>query len=105
MKPHAGPMIYELNRVVIDPASAADFEAAFANAAALLRTARGCRGASLLRCIEEAGRYQIGVTWETLADHREHYPAGDVAPRVRALVLPFIRSAEMLHYETALPDG
>ena len=95
-------MIWETNTVRVDADQAAAFEAAFADAAVLLKGAEGCEAVELLRCVEIAGRYQVRVRWRALTDHVDTYPMGIVAPRVRALVSRFIREAEPLHYVVAL---
>lgn len=92
-------MIFEINTIRSSGTRGGDFEAAFAEAAALLRTVQGCRSARLLRCVEQPGRYQIEIGWDRLEDHVDHYPATEQAAKVRARLLPLIESADMAHYE------
>lgn len=98
-------MVMEVNIVEIDPAQATAFETAFADAARLLRQAQGCKQVRLLRCLEHPGRYQVQLRWATLADHVDRYREGPIAPQVRAIVAPFLRKADPMHFEVvALPD-
>lgn len=92
-------MVLEINMVDVHPGREGAFEAAFAEAAPLLRRVRGCVGIELSRCVERPGRYQVRVEWETLADHRDHYPTTAEAGQVRALLLPLIAAAEPAHFE------
>lgn len=91
-------MISEINRVTILPGREAEFENAFAQARRLLLSVSGCRGARLLECLEEPGRYIIMLAWDRLEDHLDHYPATRQAVEVRALLSPHIVDAEMAHY-------
>lgn len=92
-------MIWEINTVDTHPGKEAQFEAAFSSALPLLLRIRGCRSAELLRCVEISGRYQVRVEWETLADHRDHYPTTAEASDIRALLLPLIAKGAPAHFE------
>ena len=92
-------MIFEINSVRVAPERAAEFEAAFAQARELLLEVPGCRSARLLKCLEQPERYQVQIGWERIEDHRNHYPQTGQAPRVRAMIMPLIESADMAHYE------
>lgn len=98
-------MTLEVNIIEIDPADAAAFESAFAQATVLLRQANGCEHVALFRCVEHEGRYQVQLRWTTLEDHTVGYREGPIAPQVRAIIAPFIRKAVPMHFEpVALPD-
>lgn len=92
-------MIWEINIIDVHSGKGAAFEAAFTEAAPLLRRVRGCRSAEMLRCIEQPGRYLVQVEWATLADHRDHYPTTPEAAEIRALLLPLIARAEPAHFD------
>ncbi len=47
----------------------ADFEAAFANASAIIASMTGYRRHELRRCVEIASQYVLLVEWDTLEDH------------------------------------
>ena len=51
------------------PATASAFEAAFQRASPLIAAARGYRGHTLQRRLDEPGRYLPLVEWETIEDH------------------------------------
>ena len=92
-------MVFEINEVEVAPEETEAFERAFAEAAPLLLQVRGCRSATLLRCIEQPGTYQIRIGWKRIEDHVEHYPKTEEAQRVRALLLPLIHRARGGHFE------
>jgi len=91
-------MVFEINMVTVAPGQAARFEAAFAEAAPLLRGIAGCRSAALLRCVERPGHYQVRVGWDRIEDHVDHYPNTPEAAEVRALLRPLIESSEAAHF-------
>lgn len=53
----------------IDPAAAADFEAAVASCIELFRAAPGCLSFVLERQLEDDAAYVLRVGWTTLEDH------------------------------------
>lgn len=98
-------MIWETNTITIDPLQRDAFVAAFATARGLLLAVPGCSEVQLLACLEQPARYQIRVAWTSLDAHAVDYPAGPLAPKIRALVLPFVRSGDPVHYAPVLlPD-
>ena len=62
-------MITEIATLIIDPARAAEFEAAVARAAPHFRAAAGCHGMALERVIEDAGIYKLVVRWDSVEHH------------------------------------
>lgn len=82
-------MIREIATLTIDPARAADFEAAVREAAPLFRAAEGCEGMALDRAIEEPGTYQLRVKWRTVEDHTITFRGSDAFQQWRALAGPF----------------
>ena len=50
-----------------------EFEAAFAQAKAIISASPGFISLRLLRCVETESRYLILVEWETLEDHTEGF--------------------------------
>ncbi len=79
-------MIYEIAIITIDPANAAAFESAVAQAAPLFKAAPGCHGMALERGIEEPGKYRLIVQWESLAHHTELFRNSESFGQWRALV-------------------
>ena len=57
-------MITEIAYITIDPINAAKFEAAVAEASAVLRQAKGCRSMALERVIEDPSSYNLRVQWD-----------------------------------------
>ena len=57
----------------VKPGRAAEFEAAFAAAKAIIASSPGFASLQLLRCIEAPNRYLLLVQWEMLEDHTEGF--------------------------------
>ncbi|HWU50190.1 MAG TPA: antibiotic biosynthesis monooxygenase family protein [Asticcacaulis sp.] len=94
-------MIFELARLTIDPAKAADFEAAVAKAAPFFQSAEGCHGMALERIIETPGDYLLRVTWESVEHHMVAFRNSDNFQSWRALAGPFFLSPpQVTHSET-----
>jgi heme-degrading monooxygenase HmoA len=53
----------------VRPGREADFEAAFADARAIIASMHGFRGLTLSRCLERDTVYLLLVEWEELEDH------------------------------------
>jgi quinol monooxygenase YgiN len=62
-------MITEIATLSIDPANAAKFEAAVAEAAPHFRSAAGCNGMALERIIEDPAQYRLLVQWDSVDAH------------------------------------
>ncbi len=79
-------MITEVALLTIDPAHAAEFEAAVAKAAPLFRSARGCHGMALERVIERPGQYRLLVSWESVQAHMRDFRESPAFADWRGLV-------------------
>lgn len=66
-------MILEVAILEVIPGRAAEYEAAFAEAAPIIASMPGYRSHQLKRCLEKANRYILLVEWETLEDHTEGF--------------------------------
>ena len=62
-------MILEVAILDVKPGQQAEFEAAFAQAQAIIASMKGYISHELQRCLEVDGRYLLLVRWETLEDH------------------------------------
>lgn len=62
-------MIQEIASITIDPARAAQFEAAVASARPHFEAAKGFVSFSLKRVIEDPACYQLVVGWESVEAH------------------------------------
>ena len=63
-------MILEHADIRIDPAKAADFEAAILHGAnTVIAQAKGFKGFKVNRSVESPGRYILNIYWDTLEDH------------------------------------
>ena len=94
-------MITEIAMLTIDPAKAADFEAAVAKAAPLFQAANGCHGMALERVIERLGQYRLVVRWQSVEAHMRDFRDSSAFGEWRALVGPFfIGTPDVSHSET-----
>jgi heme-degrading monooxygenase HmoA len=66
-------MILELAQIELKPGLEAEFEAGVRKAAPLFARARGCKGLTLQRSVEQPRRYRLFVQWETVEDHTVHF--------------------------------
>ena len=91
-------MIREIARLQIDPARAADFLAAVAEAAPLFQGAVGCRSMRIERVVEQAGVYLLLVEWETLDNHMVDFRNSTAFQQWRALAGPFFAAPPMVEH-------
>jgi quinol monooxygenase YgiN len=82
-------MITEIAVLTIDPARAADFEAAVAQAAPAFRGALGCHGMSLERVVEDPARYRLVVQWDSVDHHMVTFRNSPAFQTWRGLAGPF----------------
>ena len=66
-------MILEVAILDVIPGQETEFEAAFAQAQAIISAMKGYVNHQLQRCIEKENRYILLVNWETLEDHTEGF--------------------------------
>ena len=96
-------MIKEIARIDIDPARAADFEAAVAQAQPHFRAAPGCRSFVLERVLDRPGHYLLVVGWDSVDAHMVDFRASDGFQAWRALAGPFFKGApDVFHIEPAV---
>ena len=82
-------MVLEHALLPVLPGREPDFEAAFAEARALIAASPGFRRLSLSRCIERPGTYLLLVEWERLEDHTEGFRGSAAYQRWRDLLHAF----------------
>jgi heme-degrading monooxygenase HmoA len=94
-------LITEIAILTINPAKAAEFEAAVAAAAPCFKSAAGCHGMSLEAVIETQGVYHLRVLWETVDHHMISFRESDDFQKWRALAGPFFTEGpKVVHAET-----
>lgn len=82
-------MVTEIAYITIDPARAAQFEAAVAEAAPLFQAGEGCHAMRLERVVEDGAQYRLSVDWESVDHHMVTFRESDAFQRWRALAGPF----------------
>jgi heme-degrading monooxygenase HmoA len=93
-------MILEHAVLDVRPGEAQRFEAAFAQAEAIIASMPGFRSLRLGRCVEQPSRYLLLVEWERLEDHTEGFRGSEEFQRWRALLHHFYDPFPTVeHYE------
>jgi len=96
-------MIYEIASLTIDPARAAAFESAVAQARPHFEAAKGFISFCLQRVIEEPGAYRLVVGWETVQAHMADFRASEGFQHWRALAGPFFTAPPVVvHVEVVI---
>ena len=95
-------MITETAHLTIDPARAAEFEQAVAQASVVLRAAEGCRSMELERLVEDPAGYQLRVDWESVDHHKRLFRQSEGFTRWRALAGPFFAAPPVVDYSEAV---
>jgi quinol monooxygenase YgiN len=85
-------MISDIASITIDPANAAAFEAAVAEAAPSFRSDTGCQGMALERIIEDPAQYRLLVQWDSVDAHMA-FRETPAFQTWRGLAGPFFASA------------
>ncbi len=96
-------MVTEIARLTIDPARAAEFEAAVAEAEPLFRAHPGCTGFALERVVETPEIYHLVVGWVSVEAHNEDFRSTEAFQQWRALAGPFfVAPPEVVHLQTVI---
>ena len=66
-------MVLEVAPLQIRAGREAEFEAAFAQAQAIIASMPGYRSHRLMRCLERAGEYLLLVRWDSLEAHEQGF--------------------------------
>ena len=69
----ASSPILEVALLDVKPGQAAEFEAAFAKAQAIISASPGYLSHELQRCVENPNRYLLLVRWRRIEDHTEGF--------------------------------
>ncbi len=93
-------MILEHALITVRPGTAEAFEAALAEARAVIGASPGFVSLRLHRGIETPDRYLLLVEWETLDDHVVGFRESDAFVAWRALIGPYFESPpNVVHFE------
>ena len=96
-------MVTEIARIEIDPARAAEFEAAVAQAEPYFRADKGCTGFALERVVETPGTYHLIVGWTSVEAHLEGFRGSPAFQVWRALSSPFfLEPPHVVHMERVI---
>jgi truncated hemoglobin YjbI/quinol monooxygenase YgiN len=92
--------VVEYVRYQVAADRAAEFEAAYADAAAALKRSEQCVDYELTRCMDEPGVYVLRITWTSADDHMAGFRQGPMFPPFLAAIGPYVDDiTEMRHYE------
>lgn len=93
-------MIHEIATISIDPARAADFEAAVAAARPHFEAANGYLSFALQRSIETPERYILVVGWDSVDAHMVDFRASEGFQVWRTLASPFFTAPPSVEHVT-----
>ena len=82
-------MILEHALLSVRPGREPEFEAAFAEARAIISSMPGFQGLTLCRCLERDSSYLLLVEWDRLEDHTEGFRQSPEYQEWRALLHHF----------------
>jgi heme-degrading monooxygenase HmoA len=98
-------MILEVAQLDVIPGQEVAFEAAFAQAQAIIASMKGYLSHELQRCVEHGNRYVLLVRWQALEDHTIGFRQSPQYQQWRALLHHFYDPfPTVLHYEPVF-DG
>jgi 2-hydroxychromene-2-carboxylate isomerase/heme-degrading monooxygenase HmoA len=93
-------VILECAILDVKPGETAAFEAAFAEARAIIAASEGCLSYELRRCVEKSDRYLLLVRWRSLEDHTQGFRGSAAYQEWRRLLHHFYDPFPMVeHYE------
>ncbi|MBU6267030.1 MAG: antibiotic biosynthesis monooxygenase [Sphingomonadales bacterium] len=96
-------MIHEIAAITIDPARAADFEAAVAAARPHFEAAKGFVSFGLQRSVEHPECYRLVIGWESVEAHMVDFRASAGFQAWRALAAPFfVGTPQVEHVATVI---
>ena len=99
-------MITEVAHIRIKDGQEAAFEVAIAKAEGVLKQAKGWRGLTATRAIEDPALYYVLIRWDTVDNHMVDFREGPLFAEWRALVGPhFAEVPQVLHFDTVLGFG
>jgi heme-degrading monooxygenase HmoA len=94
-------MVLELAVLDVRSGEADAFEAAFADAKAIIAASSGFGGLELRRCVETPNRYVLLVQWDSLEAHTEGFRGSEAFEEWRRLLHHFYEPMPLVeHYES-----
>jgi heme-degrading monooxygenase HmoA len=95
-------MVLEVAILNVRPDLTAEFEAAFAEAQAIIAASPGYQRHELRRCVEASHRYLLLVWWRDLASHTEGFRGSPAYQRWKALLHHFYDPFPTVEHYTLL---
>lgn len=97
-------LIIEHATLTIRPDGHEAFLAAFPQVQAHLLASKGCRSVDLYPSVDREAVYLLRVTWDTLEDHTEVFPASEHGRAVLAELQNHAQALEIIHFD-GVPVG
>lgn len=91
-------MIVEYVRYQIEPARAAEFLAAYHQAAVSLVASPHCHGYELTQCTEEPESFVLRILWDSLEGHMQGFRKSEEFKPFFAAVKPFYGAIQEMHH-------
>lgn len=99
-------MIVEYLRYRIAESAAAEFEAAYRRAGAVLATAPECVDYELTRCVDDPEHYVLRIRWTSADDHLQRFRGSEAFAAFFAEIRPYVDAIEeMRHYNGTGVEG
>lgn len=89
VKEHEYAMIQVAMMMHVRPGTINEFESAIRRATPLMARAAGYIGQELYKCVEEADKYMLLVTWRSITDHIAGFCKSDDYAQWAALLQPY----------------
>ncbi|WP_326964179.1 antibiotic biosynthesis monooxygenase family protein [Arthrobacter sp. PL16] len=92
-------LIIEHATLTIRPDGHEAFLAAFPQVQAHLLASKGCRSVDLHPSVDREAVYLLRVTWDTLEDHTEVFPASEHGRAVLAELQNHAQALDIIHFD------
>lgn len=93
-------MVLEIADFLVHEGDEDRFAAAYAQAVTFITSSPGCRGARLVRGIENPRRFVLLVEWDTIEDHTDGFRSSPAFTRWRAAVGPYFAQPPTVEHAT-----
>jgi len=90
--------ILETATIQIRADQQAGFESAMAQAAQILKKAKGFQSMTLFRILERPDEYQLLVCWNSVDDHMTGFQKSDLFKQWRALLSSYFVATPVVHH-------
>ncbi|WP_375400744.1 antibiotic biosynthesis monooxygenase family protein [uncultured Amnibacterium sp.] len=98
-------MILEHALLPVRPGEEAAFETTLAQALPIIRSAPGCLGVTVSRCVERPAGYLLLVQWRSIEDHQTGFRGSPAYDEWRALLHHFYDPFPVVEHFTPVAEA